>query len=245
MDKFHYECLVVGGGPGGSCAARAAAQAGLKTLMIEKRQEIGTPVRCGEGIATAWLNQIGVKPAGDWIANEVDGARIDPALHLFEPVGLAVEAPGGVKLGAHGLPDALLQVLRNRHPGNPLDNQPLEQRIEIVVAKGLADRRRTRPDRQRQPAQVGRIIAARIVTKRRHVERHLIVVHIADAGIHQQHVANGQRIKASAENTSSRGLPDWLDVDAKAMKGTFKALPQRPELSSSINESLIIELYSK
>jgi small subunit ribosomal protein S4 len=53
------------------------------------------------------------------------------------------------------------------------------------------------------------------------------------------------RIKASAENTSSRGLPDWLDVDAKALKGTFKALPQRAELSSTINESLIIELYSK
>jgi len=53
------------------------------------------------------------------------------------------------------------------------------------------------------------------------------------------------RIKASAENTSSRGLPEWLDVDAKALKGTFKALPQRAELSSTINESLIIELYSK
>ena len=39
------------------------------------------------------------------------------------------------------------------------------------------------------------------------------------------------RIKAAAENTSSRGLPDWLDVDAKALKGTFKALPQRTELS--------------
>ena len=53
------------------------------------------------------------------------------------------------------------------------------------------------------------------------------------------------RIKAAAENTSSRGLPDWLDVDPKALKGTFKALPQRTELSSTINESLIIELYSK
>ena len=53
------------------------------------------------------------------------------------------------------------------------------------------------------------------------------------------------RIKAAAENTSSRGLPDWLEVDAKALKGTFKALPQRTELSSTINESLIIELYSK
>jgi small subunit ribosomal protein S4 len=53
------------------------------------------------------------------------------------------------------------------------------------------------------------------------------------------------RIKAAAEAVASRGLPDWMDVDAKALKGTFKALPQRTELSSTINESLIIELYSK
>ena len=53
------------------------------------------------------------------------------------------------------------------------------------------------------------------------------------------------RIKAAAEAVASRGLPDWMDVDAKALKGTFKALPQRAELSSTINESLIIELYSK
>jgi small subunit ribosomal protein S4 len=53
------------------------------------------------------------------------------------------------------------------------------------------------------------------------------------------------RIKAAAEATSSRGQPEWLEVDAKGLKGTFKALPQRAELSSTINESLIIELYSK
>ena len=40
------------------------------------------------------------------------------------------------------------------------------------------------------------------------------------------------RIKAAAEAAASRGLPDWMEVDAKALKGTFKALPQRAELSS-------------
>ncbi len=53
------------------------------------------------------------------------------------------------------------------------------------------------------------------------------------------------RIKAAAEAVASRGLPEWLEVDAKALKGTFKALPQRAELPQTINESLIIELYSK
>src|SRR5690606_26996104 len=53
------------------------------------------------------------------------------------------------------------------------------------------------------------------------------------------------RIKAAAEAAESRGLPDWMEVDVKALKGTFKSLPARADLSSSINESLIIELYSK
>lgn len=53
------------------------------------------------------------------------------------------------------------------------------------------------------------------------------------------------RVKAAAEAAESRGIPDWMEVDVKALKGTFKALPTRPELPSSINESLVIELYSK
>jgi small subunit ribosomal protein S4 len=36
-----------------------------------------------------------------------------------------------------------------------------------------------------------------------------------------------------------------LQVDSKALKGTFKALPARSELPSNINESLVVELYSK
>ena len=53
------------------------------------------------------------------------------------------------------------------------------------------------------------------------------------------------RVKAAAEAAESRGVPEWMEVDAKALKGTFKALPTRAELPSSINESLVIELYSK
>ncbi len=53
------------------------------------------------------------------------------------------------------------------------------------------------------------------------------------------------RIKASSEAAASRGIPEWLEVDAKSMKGTFKSLPARADLPSTVNESLIIELYSK
>ena len=53
------------------------------------------------------------------------------------------------------------------------------------------------------------------------------------------------RIKAAAEAAASRHIPEWLEVDTKALKGTFKALPARADLPSNVNEHLIIELYSK
>jgi len=53
------------------------------------------------------------------------------------------------------------------------------------------------------------------------------------------------RIKAAVEAVESRGVPAWVEIDAKALKGTFKALPVRSELSPTINESLVIELFSK
>jgi small subunit ribosomal protein S4 len=53
------------------------------------------------------------------------------------------------------------------------------------------------------------------------------------------------RIKGAAEAAASRGTPEWMEVDSKGLKGTFKALPARADLPQTINESLIIELYSK
>ena len=53
------------------------------------------------------------------------------------------------------------------------------------------------------------------------------------------------RIKAAAEAAASRGVPEWLEVDTKGLKGTFKTMPARVDLPSTINESLVIELYSK
>ena len=53
------------------------------------------------------------------------------------------------------------------------------------------------------------------------------------------------RIKGACEAAEGRGFPDWVEVDAKGLKGKFKALPARSELPPTINESLVIELYSK
>lgn len=54
-----------------------------------------------------------------------------------------------------------------------------------------------------------------------------------------------QRIQMSLELAEQRGFPNWVDVDAKAMSGVFKAVPERGELPPDINEQLVVELYSK
>lgn len=70
-----YDVVVVGAGPAGSTAARVAAQRGLSVLLLEKRQEIGSPVRCAEGIAHDPLAAF-VEPDPRWIAAVVTRERI-------------------------------------------------------------------------------------------------------------------------------------------------------------------------
>ena len=71
-----FDVLVVGAGPGGSAAARHAAKAGCRTLLIEKRAEIGVPVRCGEGIAQRWLADLGIAPDSDILLHAAEGVRV-------------------------------------------------------------------------------------------------------------------------------------------------------------------------
>jgi small subunit ribosomal protein S4 len=53
------------------------------------------------------------------------------------------------------------------------------------------------------------------------------------------------RTKAAMEAAESRGFPEWIEVDVKAAKGVFKSYPARQELPPSINEGLVVELYSR
>jgi len=59
------------------------------------------------------------------------------------------------------------------------------------------------------------------------------------------HSKNQLRIKAALEAAEERGFPEWLEVDIKAFRGVFKNKPERDDLPATINESLVVELYSK
>ena len=54
-----------------------------------------------------------------------------------------------------------------------------------------------------------------------------------------------QRFKDILEVTAGRLVPEWLDVDTEALKGTVKELPSRDMIDVPVNEMLIVELYSK
>ena len=71
-----YDVVVVGAGPAGSMTAKWAAKNGARVLMIEKRQEVGSPVRCGEGISRSWLDSVGIRLDAKSVAWEVKGAKI-------------------------------------------------------------------------------------------------------------------------------------------------------------------------
>jgi len=71
-----YDVVIVGAGPAGSMTAKFAAKGGAKVLMVEKRQEIGSPVRCGEGISRGWLDSVGIKLDAKSLARQVKGAKI-------------------------------------------------------------------------------------------------------------------------------------------------------------------------
>jgi small subunit ribosomal protein S4 len=56
---------------------------------------------------------------------------------------------------------------------------------------------------------------------------------------------NQLRIQQALALSAQRGEAEWLDVNTGKMEGVYKNHPDRSELSSDINESLIVELYSK
>src|ERR1035437_1958510 len=93
--KAMYDVLVIGAGPAGSIAAKTAAEKGLTVLLIEKRQEIGDPVRCAEGVSKEYLKKH-VEIDKKWICADLKGARI------YAPDGTKIEMADEIAGGEVG-----------------------------------------------------------------------------------------------------------------------------------------------
>ena len=83
--KDNYDVVVVGAGPAGSVTAWEAAARGLRVLLLEKRQEIGSPVRCAEGVTQQALARF-LAPDPAWISAEVSRVSIAAARDGLEQV---------------------------------------------------------------------------------------------------------------------------------------------------------------
>lgn len=80
--------VVVGAGPGGSMAAKTLAEKGAKVLLVEKRPEIGVPVRCAEATGIEGLKALGIKIKEKFIASRTRGA------YVYSPDGTLVDISG-------------------------------------------------------------------------------------------------------------------------------------------------------
>ncbi len=87
MLREEYDVVVIGAGPGGSVAARELAKRGRSVLLLEKREKIGYPVRCGE----ASTNLSDLKSYGpideDCIETIING------IYIYGPAGVNIEVP--------------------------------------------------------------------------------------------------------------------------------------------------------
>src|SRR6266540_152584 len=72
---MELDLVVVGAGPAGSMAARAAARGGLRVALIDKKRSVGEPVQCAEGVSRFALESNGLRPDPAYVRQEVRGAK--------------------------------------------------------------------------------------------------------------------------------------------------------------------------
>jgi len=87
------DIIIVGGGPGGSATAKFLAERGYDVILYEKRQEIGAPKRCAEGISLGGLERLKLNPPANCIRQKINGARI------YAPNGKFIEIDYGKDSG--------------------------------------------------------------------------------------------------------------------------------------------------
>ena len=54
-----------------------------------------------------------------------------------------------------------------------------------------------------------------------------------------------RKICEAMDLAAGNGLPQWVEVDTAKLVGTFKQVPDRADVARDINESMVVELYSR
>jgi len=93
VTDLNFDAVVVGAGPCGLMAGKALAEGGASVLILERKQEIGTPKRCAEGVNIIGLEKVGLSPDPRWAVNEITAAAV------YAPNGRKVTVDIG---GQHG-----------------------------------------------------------------------------------------------------------------------------------------------
>jgi len=93
LTDISYDVVVVGAGPAGSIAAKHAAMAGARTLVIEEHTASGSPVQCTGLVSSKTLDVCNIEP-GAWVYQNIKGARI------FSPDDSSISI-GGEKVRAY------------------------------------------------------------------------------------------------------------------------------------------------
>jgi len=74
--KNKYDIIVVGAGPAGSTAAKFAAENGADVLILDRRNELGVPVQCGEALSEEVLMDLNIDPDPRWALNKIDRVKL-------------------------------------------------------------------------------------------------------------------------------------------------------------------------
>ena len=113
----------------------------------------------------------------------------------------------------------------------------LECRLDNVVYRmGFAT---TRAEARQLVAHKGLDVNGEAVTIASYQVKPGDVVQVREKARKQLRIQNAMQIAAQV------GLPEWVEVNDKEMKGVFKAMPGREDVLPDINENLVVELYSK
>ena len=107
LEDISYDVVVVGAGPAGSIAARHAAMAGARTLVIEEHAASGSPVQCTGLVSSKTLDVCDIEP-GALVYQKIKGA------HIFSPGGTSISI-GGEKVRAYVIDRTIFDRLLLQH----------------------------------------------------------------------------------------------------------------------------------